>query len=65
MLRTENLWVKVLKGGGSLEPNRCYEPLQIVISRVPLTIQISVLANCVVFHISLSGSTHNYIWQIT
>ena len=43
-------------GGGALNYQTvCYGPFQIVISRVPLTLQLTFFAKCVLFNISLSG----------
>ena len=51
-----------LKGDGSYLPNRCSGLLQIAISLIPLTLQLSFFAKCFLFNISLSGSNHNHIW---
>ena len=55
----------VLKRGGPFKlPKPLLGPLQIVISRIPLTLQLSFFAKCVLFNISLYGSTHNHNYLV-
>ena len=58
--KLRQLWLLV-KGDDSYLPNSCSGPLQIAISLIPLTLQLSFFAKWFQFNISLSGLNHNHI----